>query len=61
VDEFKKLYGRYPKMTALYGYTTAQFIARGFQKAGTVNKEKFIDAVEGHGDRGHSGGKNRNA
>jgi branched-chain amino acid transport system substrate-binding protein len=45
--EFKKLYGRYPKMTALYGYITAQFIARGFQKAGSMNKEKFIDAVEG--------------
>jgi branched-chain amino acid transport system substrate-binding protein len=47
VDEFRKLYSRYPKMTALYGYITAQFIARGFQKAGTMNKEKFIDAVEG--------------
>ncbi len=47
VAEFKKLYGRYPKMTALYGYITAQFIARGFQKAGSMNKEKFIDAVEG--------------
>ncbi|HME42291.1 MAG TPA: ABC transporter substrate-binding protein [Syntrophorhabdales bacterium] len=45
--EFKKLYGRYPKMTALYGYITAEFIARGFQKAGSMNKEKFIDAVEG--------------
>ena len=47
VTEFRKLYGRYPKMTALYGYITAQFIARGFQKAGSMNKEKFIDAVEG--------------
>ena len=45
--EFKKIYNRYPKMTALYGYITAQFIARGFQKAGSMNKEKFIDAVEG--------------
>jgi branched-chain amino acid transport system substrate-binding protein len=45
--EFRKLYGRYPKMTALYGYITAQFIARGYQKAGSMNKEKFIDAVEG--------------
>jgi branched-chain amino acid transport system substrate-binding protein len=47
VAEFRKLYSRYPKMTALYGYITAQFIARGFQKAGSMNKEKFIDAVEG--------------
>jgi len=46
-SDFRKLYGRYPKMTALYGYITAEFIARGFQKAGSMNREKFIDAVEG--------------
>ena len=47
VDEFKKLYNRLPSMTAFFGYNTAQFIVRGLQKAGTTDKEKFIDAVRG--------------
>jgi branched-chain amino acid transport system substrate-binding protein len=47
VAEFRKLYNRYPKMTALYGYLAAQVIARGYQKAGSVNNEKFINALEG--------------
>ena len=47
VDEFRKMYDRYPKIGALYGYMTGQFIAAAFQKAGKVDREKFIDAYEG--------------
>jgi len=47
VDEFQKAYKRYPKVGALYGYLTANFIAEGFKKAGKIDKEKFIDSVEG--------------
>jgi branched-chain amino acid transport system substrate-binding protein len=47
VDEYKKLYNRLPSMTAFFGYNAAQFIVRGLQKAGTTDKEKFIDAVRG--------------
>jgi branched-chain amino acid transport system substrate-binding protein len=46
-DEFRKAYNRYPKSGALYGYMTAQFIAKSFEKAGRIDKEKFIDALEG--------------
>lgn len=47
VAEFRKLYNRYPKMTALYGYLAAQVIAKGYEKAGSMNTEKFVDALEG--------------
>jgi branched-chain amino acid transport system substrate-binding protein len=47
VDEFRKAYNRYPKSGALYGYMAARFIAESFEKAGKVDREKFIDAMEG--------------
>ncbi|HME43535.1 MAG TPA: ABC transporter substrate-binding protein [Syntrophorhabdales bacterium] len=47
VDEFKKNYNRYPAMPGFFGYITAQYIVRAYQKAGTFDKEKFIDALEG--------------
>ncbi|PJB31777.1 MAG: amino acid ABC transporter substrate-binding protein [Deltaproteobacteria bacterium CG_4_9_14_3_um_filter_65_9] len=47
VDEFRKAYNRYPKSGALYGYMTAQFVAKSFEKAGKIDREKFIDAMEG--------------
>jgi len=47
VEEFRKAYDRYPKSGALYGYMTAEFIAKSFEKAGKVDREKFIDAMEG--------------
>ena len=46
-DEFRKAYNRYPKSGALYGYMAAQFIAKSFEKARKIDKEKFIDAIEG--------------
>ncbi len=46
-EEFNNTYKRYPKAPALIGYMTAQFIAEGFKKAGKVDKELFIKALEG--------------
>ena len=47
VEEFKKLYNRPPKVGALYGYALGQLVVKAYQKAGAVDKEKFIDAMEG--------------
>ena len=47
VDKFQKANNRLPTMPGFFGYVTAQMIAKAYQKAGSVNKEKFIDALEG--------------
>ncbi len=47
VEKFKKAFDRYPTVGALYGYISAHFIADAYKKAGSVNREKFIDALEG--------------
>jgi branched-chain amino acid transport system substrate-binding protein len=46
VKAFRDAYGRYPKVGALYGYLAAQFIAKSLEKAGKMDREKFIDALE---------------
>lgn len=43
---FREAYGREPKVGALYGYLAAQFIAKALEKAGKMDKEKFINALE---------------
>ena len=45
--EFRKAYDRYPTVGALYGYLAANYIAEGYKKAGKIDSEKLIDAVEG--------------
>lgn len=47
VNAFKKAYGHPPGFPAFQGYITAHFIAEAYKKAGSVNTEKFIDALEG--------------
>ncbi|MCX5816658.1 MAG: ABC transporter substrate-binding protein [Proteobacteria bacterium] len=47
VDEFKKAYNREPRIGALSGYMTAQFIAEGYKKAGKIDTEGLIKALEG--------------
>jgi hypothetical protein len=47
VKDFQAAYGNSPGFPAFNAYTTAQFIAEGFRKAGQIDKEKFIDAIEG--------------
>ncbi len=46
VKAFRDAYKREPKVGALYGYIAAHFIARALQKAGKMDREKFIDALE---------------
>jgi branched-chain amino acid transport system substrate-binding protein len=47
VAQFKKDYGRNPMMFALFGYAAGKLIEKGFEKAGSFDKEKFITALEG--------------
>jgi branched-chain amino acid transport system substrate-binding protein len=47
VKKFKTAYGHLPGFPAFHGYITAYFIAEAFKKAGSLDKEKFIDALEG--------------
>jgi len=47
VDKFKAAYGSPPGFPAFHGYNTANFIAEAFRLAGAVDKEKFVDALEG--------------
>ncbi len=47
VQEFRNTYNRYRKIGALYGYVTGVLVEKGFAKAGKVDKEKFINAVQG--------------
>jgi branched-chain amino acid transport system substrate-binding protein len=47
VEQFRKAYNRPPKVGALYGYAAAQLIAKAYQKAGKMDREKFIDAMGG--------------
>jgi len=46
-DEFRKNFHRYPGSGAFYGSMTARFIAEGYRKAGGVDREKLISALEG--------------
>ncbi|MGD0661932.1 MAG: ABC transporter substrate-binding protein [Syntrophorhabdales bacterium] len=45
-DEFRKACKRYPGSTALYGYVAGTLIAKAFEKAGKVDNERFVDALE---------------
>jgi len=47
VEEYRRIYGKYPQFGAFFGYMAAQFIAEGFKKAGKIDREKFIRTVEG--------------
>jgi branched-chain amino acid transport system substrate-binding protein len=47
VESFRKATGDYPGWFALAGYITGHVIAEGYKKAGAVDKEKFINALEG--------------
>jgi branched-chain amino acid transport system substrate-binding protein len=47
VKAFQDAYGSPPGFPAFHAYITAHFIAEAFKKAGSIDKEKFIDALEG--------------
>ena len=46
-DKYKQEFGRYPSAGSFCGYVSGLFIAKAFEKAGTVDREKFIDALAG--------------
>ena len=47
VKAFQDAYGTPPGFPAFHAYITAHFIAEAFKKAGAIDKEKFINALEG--------------
>jgi len=47
VDAFQKAYGTPPGFPAFNAYITAHLIAEAYRKAGAIDKEKFIDAMQG--------------
>jgi branched-chain amino acid transport system substrate-binding protein len=47
VKEFQETYGSPPGFPGFHGYITGHFIAEAYRKAGAVDKEKFVDALEG--------------
>jgi branched-chain amino acid transport system substrate-binding protein len=47
VSAFKAAYGNPPGFPAFQGYITAHFIAEAYKKAGSLDTERFIDALEG--------------
>jgi branched-chain amino acid transport system substrate-binding protein len=55
VQAFEKAYGNPPGFPAFNAYITAQLIAAAYKKAGKIDKEKFIDAIEGMKVKGPTG------
>ncbi|MGD2098499.1 MAG: ABC transporter substrate-binding protein [Desulfobacterales bacterium] len=47
VNSYKTAYGSPPGFPAFQAYITAHFIAEAYKKAGSLDTEKFIDALEG--------------
>ena len=47
VNAFQSAYGNAPGFSAFHAYLTANLIARAFEKAGAIDREKFINALEG--------------
>ncbi len=47
VEAFEEAYGSPPGFPAFHGYMTAHFIAEAFRKADSLDREAFIDALEG--------------
>jgi len=46
-ENYKKVFGRYPTAGSFCGYISGLFIAKAFEKAGGVDREKFVDALAG--------------
>ena len=44
---FQDAYGNPPGFPAFHAYNTAHFVASAFQRAGSIDREKFINALEG--------------
>jgi len=46
-DKYKQVFNKYPTAGSFCGYISGLFIAKAFEKAGSVDREKFIDALAG--------------
>jgi branched-chain amino acid transport system substrate-binding protein len=47
VESYKAKYKELPNFTSILGYFNCYFIAEALKKAGNVDREKFVDALEG--------------
>ena len=47
VKAFQNAYGNPPGFPAFHAFLTAHLIAKAYEKAGKIDREKFIDALEG--------------
>ena len=47
VKAFQSAYGNPPGFSAFHAFLTAHLIAKAYEKAGKIDREKFIDALEG--------------
>jgi branched-chain amino acid transport system substrate-binding protein len=47
VKAFQSAYGNPPGFSAFHAFLTAHLIAKAYEKAGNIDREKFIDALEG--------------
>jgi len=47
VQDFQAAYRDPPGFPAFHGYITAHFIAEAYRKAGSLDRERFINALEG--------------
>jgi branched-chain amino acid transport system substrate-binding protein len=47
VKAFQDAYGNPPGFPAFHAYVTAHMIARAYEKAGALDREKFINSLEG--------------
>jgi len=47
VKAFQGAYGNPPGFPAFHAFLTAHLIAKAYEKAGKIDREKFIDALEG--------------
>ncbi|HYB20075.1 MAG TPA: ABC transporter substrate-binding protein [Thermodesulfobacteriota bacterium] len=47
VKAFQDAYGNPPGFPAFHAYLTAHLIAKAYEKAGAIDREKFINALEG--------------
>jgi branched-chain amino acid transport system substrate-binding protein len=46
-ENYKRVFDKYPTAGSYCGYMSGIFIAKAFEKAGAVDREKFIDALAG--------------
>lgn len=46
-ENYRRAFGKYPTAGSFCGYISGLFIAKAFENAGSVDREKFVDALAG--------------